>query len=264
MPVKFIGITGTKKVGKTTTIEQLVPKLIEKGYKIGTVKIAFKPVSIDVNQDHYDVVRHRKANPTKTLFKSSIDTTVFYNEEIELRSALLEFGKNLDFVLIEGFIQDLVGFPQIVLLKKEVNFEEFVNEFTVAISSISEFSVKVKHEKYVDFEDLMKIIEEKSLPLLPSLDCDHCGLKTCNKFIAEVIAGNKKIDDCYVIKHEQATFSLKVNDKDVPCNPFVQTILRNIVVGTVKSIKLDDKEIINLELQFKLDKKSREELKDNE
>ncbi len=70
MVTKYLGITGPKKSGKTTTIETIVPKLIEKGYKVGTVKIAFKAVSIDVNKEHYDVVRLRENKPHKTLFKS--------------------------------------------------------------------------------------------------------------------------------------------------------------------------------------------------
>ena len=72
MVTKYIGITGPKKSGKTTTIEHIIPKLIEKGYKVGTVKIAFREVSIDVNKEHYDVIRLRQNKPHKTLFKSKI------------------------------------------------------------------------------------------------------------------------------------------------------------------------------------------------
>ena len=76
---KYMAITGMKKAGKTTTIEFLVEKMRSK-YKIGTVKIAFKDVSIDVEQEHYDIVRMRKKKPTKTLFKSKSETAIFFNE----------------------------------------------------------------------------------------------------------------------------------------------------------------------------------------
>ncbi|MCK5183534.1 MAG: molybdopterin-guanine dinucleotide biosynthesis protein MobB, partial [Candidatus Heimdallarchaeota archaeon] len=109
MLTRFIGITGPKKTGKTTTIEALVPILQKENLRIGTVKVAFRDVSIDVNQEHYDVVRHRQSSPKLTLFKSGIETVIFRNEKHSLREALKIISKDLDIVLLEGFKEDLEG-----------------------------------------------------------------------------------------------------------------------------------------------------------
>ncbi|MFW9924976.1 MAG: molybdopterin-guanine dinucleotide biosynthesis protein B, partial [Candidatus Thorarchaeota archaeon] len=154
MKTRFIAITGVKKAGKTTTIEYLIPKIIAKGYKVGVAKIAYKPVSIDVNQEHYDVIRLRKAKPTKTLFKSKIETTIFFEDELTLRQALSEFGKGLDIVLLEGFPDDFIGFPQIAILKDNTEINDVKNEFTVALSSIPEFSLKITDPLFIEFSTL--------------------------------------------------------------------------------------------------------------
>ena len=259
MLTKFLGISGPKKAGKTTTIEALTPKLLASGLKVGTVKIAFKDVTIDVNQEHYDVVRLRKAHPTKTLFKSRIDTTVFYNEELSLREALLEFGRGLDIVLIEGFKEDLIGIPQIVLLKEEGQEADFVDGFTVAVSSIPEFSIRSNHENFVVFEKLAELVEESALPVFPSLDCKHCGFDTCNQLIQEIVAGRKQVNDCYVLELEGAELLLKVNNKNIPCNPFVRTLFRNTILALVKSIRLEEKDPREIDLKLLIRKEELEE-----
>ena len=243
MVTKYLGITGPKKSGKTTTIETIIPKLIEKGYKVGTVKIAFKAVSIDVNKEHYDVVRQRANKPQKTLFKSKIETVIFLNEEMTLRQALKEFSKGLDYVLLEGFKEDLKGFPQIVLLKENGQEEEITDDFTAKISSIPEFSIKSKDQRFISFEKISEIIEQVALPLFPKLDCEHCGYKTCLDLIKEVIAGRKAVKDCYVIAVEDSNLVLLINDKIVPCNPFVQDIIRNVLLGFLKTLKVEEQEI---------------------
>ncbi len=261
MLTKFIGISGAKKSGKTTTIEKLVPKLNDLGYKIGTVKIAFKDVTIDVNNEHFDVIRHRKAKPAKTLFKSSIDTTVFINNDLTLRESLRGFGKDLDIVLLEGFKENLVGFPQIVLLNEKGQESKVVDEYTVAISSIPEFSLKSSDMRFVSFDNLTEIVVEKSMPLFPELDCKHCGYDDCNSLIKDIILGKKKVLDCYVLETEISDLLLQVNNKIIPCNPFVRTILKKVIIAVLQSIKIEEDDFSEIDIKILLDKKEREDMK---
>jgi molybdopterin-guanine dinucleotide biosynthesis protein MobB len=228
----------------------LVPVLIEKGYKVGTVKIAYKAVSIDVNKEHYDVIRLRENKSHKTLFKSKIETVIFQNEDKTLRQALKEFGKGLDFVLLEGFKEDLKGFPQIVLIKEKGHEEEFVDGFTATISSIPEFSIKSDDPRYIPFDKLAEVVEKVALPLFPELNCEHCGYKTCLELTKEVIVGNKTVEDCYVMASENANLVLSVNNNVVPCNPFVQDIIRNIMLGFLKTLKVEEQEIKDVEIKM--------------
>ncbi|MCF2142917.1 MAG: molybdopterin-guanine dinucleotide biosynthesis protein B [Candidatus Heimdallarchaeota archaeon] len=255
---RFIGITGVKKAGKTTTIEALVPKLREKNYRVGTVKVAFKEVSVDVNNEHYDVIRHRKSGPDKTLFKSSIETVYFENEPRTLRRALKQFGQGLDLVLIEAFPKDLIGFPQIALLKEQGQEESVTTDYTVAISSIPEFSIKSKDRRYVPFDELAEVVIKKALPLTPNLNCHHCGYSNCYAFYKEVTAGRREITDCDLYGQEGAFFELTVNGEPVQCKLFVQDVITGVVTAILKTLKIEEKRLKNVELKFSL-KQERED-----
>ncbi|NHJ47624.1 MAG: molybdopterin-guanine dinucleotide biosynthesis protein B [Asgard group archaeon] len=250
MDTKIIGITGPKKSGKTTTIEHLVPKLQEKNLRVGTVKVAFKDVSIDINQEHYDVARHRKTNPEKTLFKSSIDTTYFYNKKQSLRDALKIFSHGLDIILIEGFKENLIGIPQIVLLKEPNQENDFCDEYTTAVTSIPEFSIKSTNKKYIDFTQLADKIIDLSIPLFPDLNCQHCGFETCNEFVQALINNTKSIEDCEVFQEAITNVVLKIDQKSVPIKPFVQDVLRNVMTGILISLKLENQDFTQVDLSF--------------
>ncbi|NHJ41377.1 MAG: hypothetical protein FK731_15205 [Asgard group archaeon] len=252
MKTKLIGISGPKKSGKTTTIEFLVSKLTDLGFRVGTVKIAYRDVKLDIKKEHYDVERQRNAKPMKTMFKSKSETAVFLNEEHSLRSALLKFSEGLDFILVEGFKENLIGYPQLVLLNEKNQENDYTDEFTSIISSIPEFSIYSNHSKFIPFNKLVDAVFEKSLPIFPELNCGHCGYKTCNELIKEIIQGNKKIQDCYVIENENKDVILEINNEHVACNPFVQTIIKNIMMGFLSSLKIEVESIkeANIKISF--------------
>ena len=258
MKTKIIGISGQKKSGKTTTIESLIPKLQKLNLCVGTVKVAFRDVSIDVNQEHYDVVRHRKANPEKTLFKSTIDTVYFINKKQTLREALKVFSLGLDIVLIEGFKENLVGIPQVVLLKEPNQEKEYCDGFTTAVTSIPEFSIKSTHKKYINFEKLSEQIPNLALPLFPDLDCQHCGFDTCNELVQAIINKTKSVNDCEVFQDEISDVILKIDEKIVPCKPFVQDVLKNVMTGILISLKLEDQDFSHVDISFQYKKPSDE------
>jgi molybdopterin-guanine dinucleotide biosynthesis protein B len=253
---KIIGISGPKKSGKTTTLEFLVPKLKEKNLRVGTVKVAYKDVSIDINQEHYDVARHREAKPEKTLFKSSIDTTYFINKKQTLRDALKIFSQGLDIILIEGFKENLVGIPQIVLLKDVNQESDFCDGFTAVVSSIPEFSINSTHKKFIHYEKLPDIIVNKALPLFPNLDCTHCGYETCNELVQAIINKEKSITDCEVFQEEKGNVILKIDQKNVPIKPFVQDVLINVMTGIILSLNLENQDFSQVDIHFKHEKSS--------
>lgn len=261
MLTRFIGITGPKKSGKTTAIEALVPILQKKNLRIGTVKVAFRDVSIDVDREHYDVIRHRQSSPELTLFKSGIETVIFRNEKHSLREALKIISKDLDIVLLEGFKEDLEGIPQITMLKEAGQEKEYIGDYTVALSSIPEFSIKSKHDLFIQYDKLAKTVKEKALPLFPELDCGHCGYSTCQELMKEVIRGKKKVEDCEVLELEDSFVILKANDKIVPCKPFIQDLIKNVVSGILASLKVEEEELSSVEIQISYEPKK---VKNNE
>ncbi|MEA2069728.1 MAG: molybdopterin-guanine dinucleotide biosynthesis protein MobB [Asgard group archaeon] len=248
---KYLGISGPKKSGKTTIIERLVPALKEKKLRVGTVKIAFRDVTLDVNKKAYDVSRQRNLEPYKSMFYSSCETVIFYNTQKPFLKALQEFSNGLDLVLLEGFKEDLEGIPQIVLFKQEKQIEEYIDEYTQVITSLPEFNVESDHKKFLPFEEVVKKAQEYALPLLPGLNCEHCGFKTCNDLMKAIIRGEKTINDCYVRRTQEEDLVLEINKKTIPCNPFVRSIIKNVNLALVNELKLDIEEMREISLTIR-------------
>jgi CO dehydrogenase/acetyl-CoA synthase gamma subunit (corrinoid Fe-S protein) len=76
----------------------------------------------------------------------------------------------------------------------------------------------------------------KVLAQLPRLDCGHCGHKSCTELANRIVAGEKKITDCYILQQKQEV-AVSIDNKSVPLHPFVQDIVRNTVFAMLKSLK---------------------------
>ncbi len=56
--VTIISIAGKQNAGKTTLLKDLIPKLKEQGYRVGTLKYNIRKFDID----HEDKDRHKYSN----------------------------------------------------------------------------------------------------------------------------------------------------------------------------------------------------------
>ena len=93
------------------------------------------------------------------------------------------------------------------------------------------------------FNELTEAVLVKSLPLSPDLNCEHCGFDNCNELIKQIIKESKTIHDCYVIENENQEVILEVNNNQISCNPFVQTIIKNVMLGFLSSLKVGEESI---------------------
>jgi formylmethanofuran dehydrogenase subunit E len=103
-PPKSVLIVGTKKSGKTTLIEKLVPELSARGYRVGTVKHHHSSSPLDVDRAGKDSWRHRQAGARAVALVSPTELAVFQNtdEPVPL-DQIIKTLNNLDLVLVEGF-----------------------------------------------------------------------------------------------------------------------------------------------------------------
>ena len=129
----IVAIVGSKKSGKTTTVEGLIREFVKKKYKVGAVKhISERDFTIDTQgKDTWrfahvgaTTVVSVSANEVATVEKKSIDG--FSIEE------LLRKCDACDFVFTEGF-KWLVGLEpniqKIVVIKSEVEVENALKIF---------------------------------------------------------------------------------------------------------------------------------------
>lgn len=114
--MKAISIIGHKKTGKTRLIEQLIPALKDRGYRVGTVKHV--PHEGDIDRLGTDSFRHREAGAAQTLVVSRSGYALFWEpfpkEAIE--ETIERLFRGFDVVLVEGFKHG--PFPKVEVFRR--------------------------------------------------------------------------------------------------------------------------------------------------
>jgi molybdopterin-guanine dinucleotide biosynthesis protein B len=104
MTQRVFGITGWKNSGKTTLTERLVSELVERGWKVATVKHAHH--DFDIDKEGTDSFRHRKAGASEVAIVSGQRWALMHELRSESEPTLETILTRLapsDIVLIEGY-----------------------------------------------------------------------------------------------------------------------------------------------------------------
>ena len=101
---KILLIVGSKKVGKTTLIEKLIPELTSRGYRVATVKHHHSDFPVSVDAAGTDTWRHRQAGAKSVALVTPTDVALFHDtyESLALDQIIANFSAT-DIVLVEGF-----------------------------------------------------------------------------------------------------------------------------------------------------------------
>ena len=114
----IVAIIGKSKSGKTTLIEELVPELKSRGYRVATVKHAAHSLSFD--QPGKDSWRHLQAGSDAVAISSPDKVVVIRpttgDPTLDQIAHLL--GEDCDIILAEGFKQS--NAPKIEVHRKEI------------------------------------------------------------------------------------------------------------------------------------------------
>ena len=112
-PMRIIGLAGWSGSGKTTLITKLIPRLLERGIRVSTLKHAHH--GFDLDRPGKDSFMHRAAGATEVIISSAKRWAILH----ELREAEPEWDLGglvakmspVDLVLVEGFKRD--AFPKL-------------------------------------------------------------------------------------------------------------------------------------------------------
>ena len=102
--MRVIGIAGWSGAGKTTLLTRLIPRLVERGIRISTIKHAHH--GFDVDQKGKDSHTHRMAGATEVLVSSAKRWALVHELRGSAEPALVALLQKLapvDLVIIEGF-----------------------------------------------------------------------------------------------------------------------------------------------------------------
>ena len=160
--IKIIGIVGWKDVGKTFFATEIIKLLVQKGYKVGTIKHAHH--DFDIDKPGTDSFKHRRSGSSEVIISSAKRWAkiVENNKKKEKKlSELLKEFNDIDIAIVEGFKKENHPKIEIISQNSKIINNEIKNVF--AIVSDETFDSKIPVFKKNDVESLTQFIIDKFL-----------------------------------------------------------------------------------------------------
>jgi len=221
--------------GKTHLGSKLVSILIQRGYKIGVIKHCAEGITLEDK----DSKKYLDVNALQVVL-STKGVVVVYNRNHEdtLEEALKHTSTPL--VLVEGFKTSSIG-DSILVVRSEEELRKLlgvvVNPIAVYTMNdvVKPIDVQIPLYRSGEEELLADLVEKKMIEYfysqIPRLNCGMCGYSTCNQLINKYVRGESYW--CPIVSNVE----ISVDGREIPLNPFVKNIVRNIVVGITRSLK---------------------------
>ncbi len=121
-PPPVVSIVGRSRSGKTTLIEKLIPELLRRGYRVGTIKHTHHPVHSD--REGKDSARHRAAGAQTVVLASEGEIALFRNAAAPRLEPLLRYFDDVDLVITEGYKRE--ARPKIEVLRSAVGGDDLL------------------------------------------------------------------------------------------------------------------------------------------
>lgn len=190
--IPIVCLVGASNVGKTTYLEKLIPALVRRGYRVGTVKHDVHGFQMD--REGKDTWRHAQAGAQTIAISSPVRIASIRSvpEELPLEEVVSRYFWEEDIVLAEGFKRSV--FPKIELFRPEIEPKPLCSPSDNLIAMVTDTPVEtaVPCFPFADVEGLTDFIESrylksrKSPRVLVQLD----GVKLPMKdFVQDFIAG---------------------------------------------------------------------------
>jgi len=234
MQPKTVAVVGYKDSGKTLVVGALTKELTRRGYGVGTIKHTADNIILDTPGK--DTSRHRDAGSQATAILKETEAALFLDRHLTLQQAAALLAP-IDFLLIEGF-KSLNTHPRIIVPRDNREAKELRNGLELAVvktpGSKFDADVDIPVLTSTQSEELADIVEARSYPLLPGLNCKTCGYSDCKSMGAALLRGEADIKQCVGFS---AGVMLRVNNQVVPLNQFTQTLMKNVILGFLKTLK---------------------------
>ncbi len=242
--LKLIEFFGPSDTGKTETIIEIVKKLKKSGYSVATIKST--KGTLNYEKDSKDSARYLQAGSELSVALSSEETVFHFPKKLSMIDVLSRL--NYDYVVVEGDTE--FPMPKILFASEKEGLER-LDALTIAVVGKKDVISDVKDALKVeagDFDEILKIVEEKALPPLPGDDCGHCKM-TCTQMMEKIIKGEKSYKNC--VKLANKGVKITVNGEELPALPFVSSLIRDVNSGVLKNLKGVGQGHVKIEFDFK-------------
>lgn len=231
-----IAVVGFKDAGKTRVVEAIVREFTRRGHKVGTLKHTSSDHHLDIPGK--DTWRHREAGSSASAILTSDEAAIFLSHPVGVAEAAEKLGP-VDVLVLEGF-RSLDVVPRILIPRSPEEIEMLANGLEIAISGpdVERLHIGVKGVPIIPIsrvDELAELITSRAFPLLPGLNCGGCGYESCGGLARAILAGEAEAVRC--VARTKEGVQLKVDGLGVAINPFVQKVMRNVVLGVVRTLK---------------------------
>lgn len=200
--VPIVSVVGRSGSGKTTLLEKIIKEFTSRGMTVGVVK--HDAHGFEIDHEGKDSWRHKKAGAVTVALSSPAKFAIIKDVDVEWEPEriIASFLTDVDLVLTEGFKG--APFPRIEVLRKAVSTVLVSEENDALLAVAADFEVESARPVYAldDFKGICQVIEDK------------------------VLKG-----------HKNSTVSLVVDGRAVPLKPFIEDLIREAVLGMIKSLK---------------------------
>jgi molybdopterin-guanine dinucleotide biosynthesis protein MobB len=166
--IPIISIVGSSKGGKTTLIEQLIPELIKRGYRLATIKHHGKDFQID--QKGKDSWRHKAAGAHTVVISSPQKVALVEDASYDhsLEELATRFIQGVDIIIAEGFKRE--KYPKVEVFRQEVHPHPLAPELenVIAVASDDPLPFDIPCFKLNDISGIADVIEEEVVAALKS------------------------------------------------------------------------------------------------
>ncbi|HQO08719.1 MAG TPA: molybdopterin-guanine dinucleotide biosynthesis protein MobB [Clostridiales bacterium] len=227
------GITGS---GKTTTVENIIKELVKRRYKTDSVKdIHFDAFKIDTEGSNTD--RHYKAGAGTVTARGHYETDILFKRKLSMEEIYRFYDS--DYLVCEGVTDSNI--PKIICAHNTKEADERLDSSVFAFSGrlsneMTEYKGLPVINAVKEPERLVNLIEElvpEKLPDFPAECCNACGFGSCSELLAKILKKEAKREDCVIVNK---IIRLRIDGKEIEMVPFVQKILLNSVLSTVKEL----------------------------
>mgnify|MGYP003983673881 FL=1 len=110
----IISIAGKQNAGKTTLIKDLIPKLKEQGYRVGTLKYNIR--KFDIDHEGKDTYKYSSSGADSVAISTQSEFVVMKKtaKPLTLHEIIEAHFSDVDVVLVEGYRED--GYPRIRII----------------------------------------------------------------------------------------------------------------------------------------------------
>ena len=214
----FVAVVGSKKSGKTLTIEILVRGLSLRGYRVATVKHIPKH-DFTIDRPGTDTWRHAKAGANAVVSVSPEELAVIRRtdtENYDLARILMECGEDIDIIILEGFkrlVERNKHVMKIIAVKDATEIADASSRFSPTLAYVG---LIPRGEEVDPSFEYINIIDE--------------GEKLVSLVLqwAEAMRNRLKPSE---------GLTVLIEGKSLPCAGFVQRIIKKTVLAMVSTLK---------------------------